>query len=189
MIEINRFPELIEAIDRVGDMAKAKEIAESVARVVGARSRQMLIAYSPHKTEETHVTTGHDHDEIGDPNSWIQDVREEDDGAEVTLFNTSEHILAQIYGVAGGYMIPYSPTSVKFWIGPPLRWPVISADFRFQVRIPGFFRFPQIEHPGFEPWGGSSFVDRAIDEIEPEIEAVVHSGMYQIAYEPIEEMF
>ena len=198
--EVDRFPELAEAVREYGNRERIKSLA--VGAVEQQRTYMMgkLRDNSPIARPDTYVDTGHSHTTIIE--GW-EHGESFATGTSVgtTINNRSEHIDVQRSGTQKkGYPIPsgasrkprrpggliqtYGKGQVRFWLGPPLKWPVRSARFRKA----GFVSLDQVTHPGFEPWGGRDFVEVAADSGRPELIKIFSEEMGH-TYKPLEEFF
>lgn len=182
-VRVNRFPQLVRAVEETADRTRAQDISGAGMRLIGRDLHPVMKEFSPKATKETFYTTGHDHTTIYD--GWSPPIVDPGgDGAVLRLMNRSEHIDVQRTGTEKrGYKIPSNPTGVGFWLGSPLKWG------RRIPGPPGFVRFAQITHPGFSPWGGRDFVASAAEEMAGETRSTMESTARTIAFRKLEEFF
>ena len=196
--EVDRFPELAEAIREYANRERIMRLATGTVEQQRVYMIDKLRDNSPIAGQDTFHDTGHDHTTIIEGweygESFATGTR-----AGATINNRSEHIDWQRSGTArhdiphsatrkprrpGGLTQTYGKSQVRFWLGPPLKWKVRSA--RFQKA--GFVAFDQVDHPGFEPWGGRDFVEVAADSGRPELIKIFKEEMGHV-YKPLEEFF
>lgn len=160
-VKVNRFPELKKTIERSTKRVVVRSAVRMGVVDLGDEMLPVLREYSPAKTQETFMTTGHDHTTIYDGWSRPEVKMNHLGGVDMQILNRSEHIDVQRTGTEKrGYPIPFEPTGVTFWLGDPLKWG------RRLPGGPGFVRFNRIKHPGFGPWGGKDFVEEAAESFE-----------------------
>jgi len=153
----DRFPQLIGAVEETADRRRMQDGAEDTIEAQLASARMALVHRSPHVTEETFVTTGHERNPIQD--SWLSPSSSgERDGATGVVASDAEHLDWQREGTAG-HPIPLDPSGVWFFVGEPLKWPTKQSQ-------PGFIYRREVEHPGFGQWGGRDFVEVAAEDAE-----------------------
>lgn len=171
-IQVNRFDELIAAVERTANMDRLLGVSGNIVEEQTEFAQRELYEFSPRITPGTFMSTGHNHTPISE--GWARLPQElSSDSVAVTIVNTSEHVRVQREGTTrknypitprqssayGTRLFPggsrYNLGSrLFFWIGPPLRWPVRAASFRKG----GWAWMTKVEHPGFGPWGGRDFV-------------------------------
>lgn len=201
MAEVDRFPELAEAIREYANRERIMGLATGAVEQQRVYMIDKLRDNSPIAGPDTFYDTGH-----GDHTTIIEGWEYGDSSAtgtraSATINNRSEHVDVQRSGTQKkGYPIPhgggrkprrpgglvqtYGKSQVRFWLGPPLKWKVGSA--RFQKA--GFVALDQVDHPGFEPWGGRDFVEVAADRGRPELIRIFSEEMGHV-YKPLEEFF
>lgn len=198
--EVDRFPELFNAIRDFASVERVKRIAKGVAEQHRAFMIGVLRENSPVAGPDTFVDTGHADRSILE--SWrYGEFFEGSNFVEAGIANDSPHVNEQRYGTRKkGYAIPhagarkpsrpggltqiYGQSQLRFWLGPPLKWPVRAARFRKG----GFVYMDQVRHPGFGPWGGRDFVEVAADEGRPQMVQIFNEEMRGV-YEPLEKFF
>lgn len=92
------------------------------------------------------------------------------DAQGIRLRSRSQHLQYQRFGtMKKNYPIPIRAggNMLLFWWGSPLPWAPTRPPML--ERAPGPFFMPQIIHPGLEPYGGSDFVQRAVDQVMPDL--------------------
>jgi len=153
----DRFPQLVDAVEEMADRKRMQDGAEGTIEAQMASAKRSLVHWSPHVTEETLVTTGHERNPIS--GSWLSPPPSgERDGATGAVTSDAEHLDWQREGTAG-HPIPLDPSGVWFFVGEPLKWPTKQSQ-------PGFIYRREVEHPGFGPWGGRDFVKVAAEDAE-----------------------
>jgi hypothetical protein len=209
-IQSDRFEQLTRALRETVDRDRVNALARQASREQQEVAERYLTLFSPRKTSQTHMTTGHDHVEIAE--GWDPGpVESTQRGARFSIANRSPHVNWQRFGTGPHEIWPressggessgrllgkrpfvylgegtsrgYSPRLV-FWLGPPLRWPVRLARFRKA----GFVKMTKVNHPGFEPHGGRDFVMTASEVARPGMVEPVRQAT-QFIMEPLREFF
>lgn len=193
----NRFPELMAAVRETVDQDRLRRLADEGVDEQLEIMQRWLGQLSPHTTEETFVSTGHDHEPIA--KSYGRKPNEfREDGVTGTITNASQHFLAQARG-ASPAVIPRNAPYVKFWIGAPLRWPIRSDAIRKRLARMGvdgaYFVFGSVNHPGFKPWrdpgggSGENWIEQSSDQAFPQMLGIFRSVAREATFEPLSEFF
>jgi len=157
------FDKLRRAIEQAGDRERANRLLTGIGRVIVEAFMVKLEQIQPDGSQ-TYVgersSTRHGYTPIA--SGWQPvDIGDTDHGISFSLKSVSRHINIQRFGTEKkNYPIPLLPTGVWFWWGAPLPWAPSQVP-EYIARSPGMFWFPQIQHPGIEPYGGEDFVRRA----------------------------
>ncbi len=169
---VNRFPELMESVEKTASERRAAEISALAIAAQAAIAIDELRDKSPGSSERTLRTTGHAPHHIAE--SWlIMSADPVRGGARAVIGNSAPHLSAQRYGIEPVEdLSAQGPWGLTFWTGSPLRWPSKRSDGQA-----GWMRKQSVDHPGFGAWGGSDFVERAAQGMRPEMaQTAVESG-------------
>lgn len=174
---VNRFPELVESVKESASRRRSGEISALAAEAQAAIAIDELRERSPRSSEETLYTTGHEPHHISE--SWMimsQDF--ERGGAGFVIGNSAPHLNAQRYGIDPvDDLSARGPWGLIFWTGGRLRWPSKRQDGE-----PGWMRKQSVDHPGFGAWGGSDFVERAAQNMRPDMSRIAAGAGDEIAF-------
>jgi hypothetical protein len=113
-------------------------------------------------------------------------------GAVAKIWNESEHIDVQRTG--------YDPYVIygwqAFWLGPPLRWPILNDKVKRSMaakvargQFPIHRTILTDRRVRMEPWGGSDFVARAADAVRPRMTSIFRRHGKRMAYDPLRRFF
>ena len=188
----NKFPALKRAIQQDASDESRSTVARFAAGAVKDVAIRHLKRLTPFKTQETHMTTGHtDHTSIMD--GWVEDlpIMTVNGVANAKITNVSEHIDWQRDGIEGGYTMQVPERqAMYFWIGPPLKWPVVNPDRFYFGAQGGFATLQKVERKQrVDPWGGSDFVERAAREGRHEMDRRFGQWVGDTIFASIEEFF
>lgn len=183
----DNFDRLRGAIDKAGDPDRTRKLLTGAGRMIVETFMTELEQLQPVDTSmafKPSVRRGYAPIASG----WRPvDIGDTEHGISLSLKSTSKHINWQRFPTKKNYPIPSLPSGVSFWWGAPLPWSPTEIP-EYIAAAPGIFAFPQIEHPGIEPYGGEDFVRRAWTITRPPAIERFRATSREILFQPFREM-